>query len=234
MVPPTARTLTQYRPRRKNCLTATRCIREEEQILEEPIILSNREIEIDADNGPKVAPAKSSLHGGPDHDLREKEDQEVRQWTIRKGLVGSVNETYESYSYRVAIYSDRSRFLRRLYDGDIPFLHHSCNPNAYLAHLADTGRVVAIRKIRQGEEVTILYGGENIEFLEAEYGFRCHCSRTCFRRSEGRKPTLAEMRDDHRIRRRSWRNGYRIRELCIWKRLRTSITHCWNEGLIPR
>jgi hypothetical protein len=66
------------------------------------------------------------------------------------------------------------------------FLNHSCAPNCMIQTTKTTKiRLVALRPIKDGEELTIAYktGPGTHKFLKTTYGFRCQCE-ICIRHCE--------------------------------------------------
>ena len=67
---------------------------------------------------------------------------------------------------------EEKRFLTRLDDSIVylgepaRYVNHSCNPNTK----AENGTDIAVRRIREGDEITADYEVENVP-----YSFECHC-----------------------------------------------------------
>ena len=215
---------TPHRIKREKCLIATRTIMGHQTITEASIVVAARHIRVDPRSGPQTAvfgPTGLEQEGYTSIEITE--DDSIQEWAGRQGLTSEpvsapADVTFLNYSHRLEQLIPDTEFLRRLYNGHIPFLHHSCKPNAVLVHEKEKGKVYALKNIKKGEEITIHYGIEcSIERIEKEFGFRCHCSRKCFKRSEGRKPTMAEMVED-----------YRIRGFWQWHQLKYTIRVMWH------
>ncbi|GAM25831.1 hypothetical protein SAMD00019534_090060 [Acytostelium subglobosum LB1] len=64
------------------------------------------------------------------------------------------------------------------------FINHSCEPNCFLAFPNDhTLNLVALKPLKQGDELTISYGDPNKDYVERQshlfdnYGFSCQCPK---------------------------------------------------------
>lgn len=84
-----------------------------------------------------------------------------------------------------------SKPLGLLFDPTLATANHSCDPNAELECDGRHVQLVALREIREGEEIFISYIDENEpletrrEMLEERYFFTCSCER-CMEEEKGR------------------------------------------------
>jgi hypothetical protein len=213
-IPPYLVCETPYRDRRKKCLIAARTINKGDDLLEESALCSDRCVYTGPD-GPRVVVEEKVVEDtsvGPEA-VSTPVSPEIVEWA-RNHELAIESDTFLNYAHR-RLHDTPGKSKRRLYNRHIPFIHHSCkpnailthedfsssSPNAILTHEGNVGRVYACRSIRKGEEITIRYDAYSIEDIEREYGFNCHCCRKCFIRSERRKPTRAEKSQDKRLQR---------------------------------
>jgi len=204
---------TPYRDRRKKCLIAARTINKGDKILEESALCPDRPIYMGPD-GPWIeeeeedTPASSSSK--EPISVSTPISPGIVDWAQNHELaLESESDTFFNYAHR-RLHDQPGKSKRRFFNRHIPFIHHSCQPNAILTHedsskpdaiLGNVGRVHARRLIRKGEEITIRYDAHSIEDIERGFGFNCHCCRKCFVRSERRRPTRAEISEDKRLQR---------------------------------
>jgi SET domain-containing protein len=68
------------------------------------------------------------------------------------------------------------------------YMNHSCNPNVLVKHKSITkSNFIALRDIREGEELTYDYGVNAMDQFEKElWSFKCHCgSKNCRKKISG-------------------------------------------------
>jgi SET domain-containing protein len=95
---------------------------------------------------------------------------------------------------RTSIQIDTDKHLEWEEIPQIGFLNHSCSPNCYID--TKTLKLVALRDIAQGEEITFNY---NSTEWEMSFPFMCLCgSKNCYKKIRGYKFLTKKQKQDLR------------------------------------